>query len=79
MARLQGPASRACQEYHARMSAKPVRMASDGARAALGAAGILLVILVPAVLTLRTVEEGVTRVQASNPTPYGYTISLLLY
>ena len=52
---------------------------SDGARAALGAAGILLVILVPAVLTLRTVEEGITRVQASNPTPYGYTISLLLY
>ena len=52
---------------------------SDGARAALGAAGILLVVLVPAVLTLRTVEEGVTRVQAGNPTPYGYTISLLLY
>lgn len=55
------------------------RVVSDGARAALGAAGILLVILVPAVLTLRTVEEGSTRVQASNPTPYGYTISLLLY
>ena len=55
------------------------RVISDGARAALGAAGILLVILVPAVLTLRTVEEGVTRVQTSNPTPHGYTISLLLY
>ena len=55
------------------------RVISDGARAALGAAGILLVILVPAVLTLRTVEEGITRVQTSNPTPYGYTISLLLY
>ena len=55
------------------------RVVSDGARAALGAAGILLVILIPAVLTLRTVEEGVTRVQTSNPTPYGYTISLLLY
>ena len=56
-----------------------VRVASDGARAALGVAGILLVILVPAVLTLRTVEEGIARVQSSDPTPYGYTISLLIY
>ncbi len=52
---------------------------SDAAQAALGVTGILLVILLPAVLTLRTVEEGVTRIQANNPTPYGYTISLLLY
>lgn len=56
------------------------RLTSDGARAALGALGILLVILIPAVLTLRTVEEDViTRVHSGNPTPYGYTISLLLY
>ena len=52
---------------------------SDGARAALGALGILLVILIPAVLTLRTVEDDITRVHTGNPTPYGYTISLLLY
>ena len=55
------------------------RVVTDAAKAALGVAGILLVILVPAVLTLRTVEEGVTRVQSSDPTPYGYTISLLIY
>ena len=55
------------------------RVATEAAKAALGAAGILLVILVPAVLTLRTVEEGVTRVQSGNSTPHGYTISLLLY
>ena len=54
-------------------------MATDAAKAALGVAGILLVILVPAVLTLRTVEEGIARVQSSDPTPYGYTISLLIY
>ena len=62
-------------EAGASASARPV----DGRRAALGVAGILLVILVPAVLTLRTVEEGIPRVQSGNPTPYGYTISLLLY
>lgn len=52
---------------------------SDGRRAALGVAGILFVIVLPAVLTLRTVEDSVSRVQSADPTPYGYTISLLLY
>jgi hypothetical protein len=55
------------------------RVATDAAKAALGVVGILLVIVVPAILTLRTVEEGVARVGSSDPTPYGYTISLLLY
>jgi hypothetical protein len=54
--------------------------ASDAARAALGALGILLVVLIPAVLTLRTVEDDIiVRVHSGNPTPHGYTISLLLY
>jgi hypothetical protein len=50
----------------------------DHAAAILG--GIVIAILLPSVLTLRTVERAVSHpVPVDNPTPYGYTVSLLLY
>jgi hypothetical protein len=52
---------------------------ADAAGAAILMLGIILVILIPAILTLRTVHTPIAHVESGNPTPFGYTISLLIY
>lgn len=48
--------------------------------AALILGGILLAIVLPSIMTLRTVNRPINYVPPhENPTPFGYTVSLLLY
>ena len=52
---------------------------ADAVFAAVALLGLLAAIIMPSVVTLGTVREAVGHKTSGNPTPYGYTVSLLIF
>ena len=78
MANPTGPATKPDKDERRRLHEEQVA-------ASVFTVGLLLAVILPTILTLSTVREEEVRAAVmkhdalANPTPYGYTVSLLIY